>query len=296
MRTVTVHVLLGFVAACASRGLTESMESTQELWDQFKSKFNRNYSVEEEKIRFGNFLQTLKLIDVRNAAEISMGGTSIHGITKFADLSQKEFEQKFLSTLGSKPANIEKAPKRVYMGSDSNVDWTGVLTTPVKDQGECAAGWAFAATEQIESDLILTAGVDTSFTLSTQQVTSCARGYGCGYGWTEYAFEYVREPGGIEREEDYPFTSGRNGRTGSCNATSSNYAATLIRYYQIEADINASHYTLSIETNMAEYVKSTGPLAVCVFPDNWSTYTGGIMLNCGENEVNHCKQDDFFPK
>lgn len=284
MRTVYVYIL-SILATCAYGVL--STESSKELWEQFKKDFHRSYSEEEETTRWRNFQETLQLIADRNAAEISAGGTSVHGITKFADMSQQEFQQKYLAVLG-KNANAKKSTKKIYTGSESSVDWTGVYTTAVKDQGECAAGWAFSATEQIESDLIRTAGVDTTFTLSTQQITSCARGYGCGYGWTEYAFNYVMK-GGIEMAEDYPFTSGSNGKTGSCEANSSSYAATVLMYYLIEADLNASSYTRSIEENMAEYVKSTGPLSVCLFADNWNTYTGGVMLNCGENEPNHCK-------
>jgi C1A family cysteine protease len=50
-------------------------------------------------------------------------------------------------------------------------DWTGVYTTPVKDQGSCGSCWAFSAVEQIESDAIRTLGV--SYLLSEQQVCAC---------------------------------------------------------------------------------------------------------------------------
>ena len=86
-------------------------------------------------------------------------------------------------------------------------DWTGVYTTPVKDQGYCGSCWAFSATEQIESDYWRQTGDEVI--LSTQQVTSCTPyifGGGCNGGWTENAFEYAEA--GLELASDYPYTSG----------------------------------------------------------------------------------------
>jgi C1A family cysteine protease len=54
--------------------------------------------------------------------------------------------------------------------STYKADWTGVYTTPVKDQGQCGSCWAFSAVEQIESDTMRTLGL--SYLLSAQQVCS----------------------------------------------------------------------------------------------------------------------------
>ena len=43
------------------------------------------------------------------------------------------------------------------------------------------------------------------------------------------------------------------------------------------------------ETDMANYVLSTGPLSVCVDAATWSTYTSGILSVCG-SQVDHCVQ------
>ena len=55
-------------------------------------------------------------------------------------------------------------------------DWTGVLTTPMRDQGQCGSCWAFSAVMQIESDAIRLLGwpADSTGWLSAQQVTSCS--------------------------------------------------------------------------------------------------------------------------
>ena len=157
--------------------------------------------------RYTIFKKFLDTIDHRNDMEDKSKG-AIHGITKFADMTESEFKTKFLgyrpSTTRSK--NIASVPK--YKGSSSSVDWTGIYTTAVKDQGYCGSCWAFSATEQIESDSIRAGLLTTSDQLSPQQIVSCDKiDYGCDGGNTETAYLYVKEAGGIASATDYPYTS-----------------------------------------------------------------------------------------
>ena len=107
------------------------------MWEAFKMEYNRKYSTAEvEAQKFANFLENLKLADTRNENERKAGGTAIHGITKFSDLSQAEFSKFYL---GSDP-NM-KGPKTNVMSdlpppkaNAALVDWTGIYTTAVKDQ------------------------------------------------------------------------------------------------------------------------------------------------------------------
>jgi C1A family cysteine protease len=232
--------------------------------------------MEEEVTRFGHFLENLQLADKRNEEERTMNGTATHGVTRFSDMSQKEFEEKFLASKvepsGAPIASVQKAP----LGS-STKDWTGVLTTPVKNQAQCGSCWAFSATEQIESDTMRL--LDTTYILSPQQLVSCTPfpSMGCNGGWTENAYKYVTSAGGIEQESDYPYKS-QTGNTGKCTSDSSKYVVTVDKYYGVSG-----------ESSMADYVLSTGPLSVCLDASRWNTYTGGIMSNCG-NQVDHCVQ------
>mmetsp|Transcript_45204 Transcript_45204/g.141668 ORF Transcript_45204/g.141668 Transcript_45204/m.141668 type:complete len:208 (+) Transcript_45204:639-1262(+) len=150
------------------------------------------------------------------------------------------------------------------------------MTTPVKDQGACGSCWAFSAVEQIESDAMRTLGL--SVLLSPQQVVSCDyTSFGCSGGWTEHAYDYVTDVGGIESEASLPYTS-YNGMTGTCASTPSEYLVSVSGYE-----------TVSGENAMAKYVGGTGPLSVCVDASRWSTYTDGVMKECGTN-INHCVQ------
>jgi C1A family cysteine protease len=112
--------------------------------------------------------------------------------------------------------------------SSGLVDWSGKLTTPVKDQGYCGSCWAFSATEQIESDAIRTLGV--TYLLSPEQITQCDKtSSGCNGGWSENAYNYVKSAGGLETEANYPYTS-YNGKTGTCSAVSSKFVVTVTGY------------------------------------------------------------------
>ncbi len=107
------------------------------MFDNFKAEYDRSYStMSEETSRFSNFVTNLKLIDERNDAEIKNGGSAIHGITKFSDLSVDEFKARYLTADASQKlgdAIVAEVPP--YTGTASLVDWSGKYTTPVKDQG-----------------------------------------------------------------------------------------------------------------------------------------------------------------
>lgn len=248
-------------------------------WDLYKKEYSKKYStMNEEMDRYNIFIENLKIIDVRNMLERNSGGSAIHGITKFSDLSQDEFSTRYLLSKPSMRSGKAEVLKDVpqYTGPAGLVDWTGILTTSVKDQGYCGSCWAFSATEQIESDSIRTLGAN--YVLSPEQITQCdTTSYGCGGGWTEHTYDYVKRAGGIETDADYPYTS-YWGVTGQCSANSAKFVI----------DVNG-YTTINGESNMASYVQSTGPLSICVDASSWNSYTGGVMSNCGKR-VDHCVQ------
>ncbi len=75
--------------------------------------------------------------------------------------------------------------------------------TPVKNQSTCGSCWAFAATAELESHMLIRYGV--SLDLSEQQVVSCnTYGAGCGGGWATAAYNIFRYQGAV-LEDCHPY-------------------------------------------------------------------------------------------
>lgn len=251
------------------------------MFNQFVTEYSKSYSAEEAPKRFQIFVENLKIIDQRNALE---NGNEIHGITKFSDLSQEEFRSQFLT--GKSSAGVQSPIKHVVdfvpapnVTASGLVDWSGVYTTPVKDQGYCGSCWAFSATEQVESDAMRVLGSD--YILSAEQTNQCTPyrfGGGCNGGLTETAFDYIKSSG-LNTDENYPYTKTTyEGKTGDCTANAKDNVMSI-----------SSYTTIKGETNMANYVQSTGPLSICIAAEVWNSYRGGILTSC-PGGVDHCVQ------
>jgi len=270
---------VALVASVSAKIYTEDPVQQKFLWDGFKNEHKRSFqTLDDETHRFHVFLENLKLADLRNDIEMRKGGKASHGITKFSDMSQAEFEANYLTADPSMSTN-SKNVWQVTQPVDNTatlVDWTGKFTTAVKDQGYCGSCWAFSATEQIESDAIRQLG--TTRLLSAEQITQCASlAFGCGGGWTETAYAYVMKSNGLVDESVYPYTS-YQGVTGQCKVDDSSAKIGVSKFYTIVG-----------EDQMAAYVQQTGPLSVCLDASQFNSYSGGIMTVC-TNNVNHCVQ------
>lgn len=273
-----------------------SMLSSNEkysLFEDFKYSFKREYKTDkEEQLRYQHFQKFLEKVDLRNENERKEGGTAVHGLTIFSDYSEEEFASKYLSyrpapmnVLSRTPRESSKMAK--YTGDLTAVDWSGVLTTPVKDQGECGSCWAFSVTQQMESDSIRMGYLSIDDSLSVQQIVDCDQeaygidyteaNFGCDGGNTETAYDYVNTVGGLSLEKHYEYSS-YEGYSGSCAARESKFVITVKKYH-----------TLYGEDDMTDYVLSTGPLSVCLDATDWVSYQGGIVSSCS-NTANHCVQ------
>jgi C1A family cysteine protease len=97
-------------------------------------------------------------------------------------------------------------------GNPADQDWRGHgAVTPVKNEGQCDASWAFATTGFVEGDHSIRAG--TLRSLSEQELLDCSgSGSGCGGGSPIDALRTVIAKGGLTAEASYPYTA----REGAC--------------------------------------------------------------------------------
>lgn len=82
-------------------------------------------------------------------------------------------------------------------------------------ENETGSCWAFSAVAAIEAVNKIKTG--DSISLSEQELVDCdtSSNNGCDGGLMDYAFEFVIKNGGLDTEEDYPYT----GEDGRCDLT-----------------------------------------------------------------------------
>jgi hypothetical protein len=254
-------------------------EHARTLFDQFKIQYDRSYtSPAHESERFEVFKSNLAVASELQRLET---GTARYGVTKFMDMSPKEFGDFYLMpNLNRTEVGVPTLPPLDLSDVEvpkTDFDWSSKgAVTPVYNQGQCGSCWAFSATETIESfHAIAGKGL---IGLSQQQIVDCDRSdYGCRGGWTYNAYKYVQSAGGQDTLSSYPYTA----RDGQCRFNPSNVAAKLSGW---------GYVTQSRDENaMASFLTSKGPISVCVDASSWQFYQGGVLSRCG-GQIDHCVQ------
>eukprot|EP00808_Paulinella_micropora_P003571 g82577.t1 len=260
--------LLGAVAS--SKLLAGSHEEDFARFLRFVKDYDRTYkNTDEFSKKFEAFRGFLKLADERNKANRDAGGKDVHGITKFADLTQEEFRARYLMKPGYYKQRVHSSGYTSTLKSSSslgNVDWRkqGAMTA-VNNQGECGGCWAISATQALESfgqiqhQYGLTA-------LSFQETCSCTYDYnGCNGGNPQDAYKSIVRLGGLISSEGYPWVF-------NCTSCEEERASASGRKY-----LTADGYTNAPRGSLQSVLKNNGPPAVAVTAEFWNTWEGKCM-------------------
>jgi len=177
-----------------------------------------------------------------------------------------------------KGASFVMPPKEIEL--PRHVDWrTKGAVTPVKDQGMCGSCWAFSTTGALEGQHARQTGNLVS--LSEQNLVDCSTSYGnngCNGGLMDFAFQYIKDNGGIDTESGYPY----HGIDENCTFHKSDIGAQDVGYVDIPQDN---------EHALKAALATIGPVSVAIDASNpsFQFYHHGVYYeeNCSPENLDH---------
>lgn len=266
-------------------------------WHNFKNEFNKTYeSKDVEYIRRSIYGVNKANIDAFNELLSEELGFEV-GVNDLTDLSKLEIKSRngFKLPEGSRLTDLansveaneflEKILSDNTIDIPDEVDWRKVpgRVSPVKNQGQCGSCWAFASTGALEGQEMVRGKFAKKFQtgdnlteLSEQNLVDCVKkDYGCNGGFMADALDFVKEEGGIDSEQSYPYEA----RTRKCRFRKENVAF---------SDAGSAVLPTGDEQKLKEVVAKFGPVAVAIDASSiwFQFYRRGVYYN------KHCKSKE----
>ncbi|RZC44706.1 hypothetical protein C5167_037654 [Papaver somniferum] len=172
---------------------------------------------------------------IRQSVTSKTSSSAVHGVAQFSDLTPTEFRKSVLGLRSLKrPSDAQKAP--ILPTNDLLTDFVwrdhGAVTD-VKNQGNMLAS-------------VSNNSVDCDHECDPAEAGSCDSG--CKGGLMNSAFEYTLKAGGLQREEDYPYTGNDRGQ---CKFDKTKIAASVANFSVVSID----------KDQIAVNLLKSGPLA-----------------------------------
>ncbi|KAM7323069.1 hypothetical protein ACRRTK_018574 [Alexandromys fortis] len=215
---MTLFVFLAILCLGVATAAPSSDHSLDSEWQEWKIKYGKNYSLEEEGQRRTVWEENKKMV-LQHNMEYNQGkkGFTME-MNAFGDMTGEEFRKMMTDIPVQTLRKRRSIQQRRVSYVPKFVDWRRRgYVTPVKTQGRCNSCWAFSVAGAIEGQMFWKTGRLAS--LSPQNLVDCSRpegNLGCYKGNTYYALEYVQYNGGLEAEATYPYEArDREGEKGA---------------------------------------------------------------------------------
>jgi len=257
-----------------------------EAWKEYKLKYHKEYTVDEDAVRYEIWKKNSAEIEAHNA---DFSDEYEREVNMFADMTDEEFDQQYGRGLIIPEEKLNGSD--VLQGADfvrppasevpGEMDWTKKgYVTPVKNQGQCGSCYSFSATGALEGAWFKKTGKLVSF--SEQQIVDCSFSWfgnkGCMGGWYQWAWKYLMKAGGSETEQDYPYHAHQN----ACRFNKAKVAAQVKNYHDLpKGDENALKKALA----------TVGPVSVAIDAgrSGFRSYKSGVYYDwwCSTWKLNH---------
>ncbi|XP_039078340.1 procathepsin L-like [Hyaena hyaena] len=246
-------------------------QSLNAQWIRWKEIHGKKYGVAEE-CRRAVWEKNMKMI-IKHNQEYYQGKHSFTmAMNGFGDMTSEEFRHMMIGL----PMQKNDTGKVFKVPFCAGISVTGDRNQ--KSAGRCASGWAFSAIAALEEQMFRKTGKPVS--LSVQNLLDCswAEGNeGCNGGLMSNAFQYVRNNGGLNTEESYPYI----GRDGPCKYRPEYSAANITDFHTIPQQ----------EKILKMILRKMGPVSATLDAslDTFRFYKRGIYYDpkCSSEDLNH---------